>query len=163
MPDVVYTGLPIGRGGASIEVALVDGLAGDIVKSGSEASAEVEILVLKPSFNKSDADNWSSEEFEAYILPGRHGKTSLLGQTRINLTEGCGSLNDIIFSHTRYPLRKTDVRIGARVIQAVDFSDGTRIREAVSKPFTVKDRRGSEYFLVYDICSCIYTVENCSN
>jgi hypothetical protein len=110
----------------------------------------VGFFVLNKSFNNDDKEDWTSEEFEESILPGRHGKASLLGKnTHIYLSEGLGSLKGISFSHTRDPLPKINVRLGARV---VDSSGGIRIREAISNHFVVKDRRSSKYIQAYYIC-----------
>ncbi|KAL3512925.1 hypothetical protein ACH5RR_025642 [Cinchona calisaya] len=135
--EPVYTGIPIKGEGTCLRVALVDAHGGIIVKSGPEASAEVGIHVIDKSFDKNDGEDWTPDEFKTKILGGRQGK--LGGATNICLKEGVGCVDGIFFCHTKVPLSKIEVRLGAKI---VNVSEGVRIREAITEPFTVRDRRG---------------------
>ncbi|RVX18228.1 Calmodulin-binding protein 60 A [Vitis vinifera] len=109
----VFTGTRIeGEDCSSIQVALVDGLTGEVVKSGPESSARVEIVVLEGDFDGDEGDNWTLEEFKNNIIS---------------------------FTDNSSWTRSRKFRLGARV---VDNSDGTRIREAKTESFIVRDHRG---------------------
>ncbi|KAH0755221.1 hypothetical protein KY290_025491 [Solanum tuberosum] len=112
----VFTGKEIKRvGGSAFDVALVDVNSGEIVDSAPEAYVTVEIVVLRGDFG---GDNWTSEEFDSNIVRHREdvNKPLFSGTVHIRLNRG----------------------IGARVIECFD---GTRLKEAKTEPFTVKDVR----------------------
>ncbi|KAM3380963.1 calmodulin-binding protein 60 A isoform X2 [Capsicum annuum] len=135
----VLTGVEIkGDGGNSIEVTLVDDNTGAIVDSGPEASAKVEIVVLKGEFGDDDGGNWTAEEFCRNIVREREGKMSLLAETvHVRLNKGIGSIDKIRFTHSSIYMRTGMFRLGARV---VDTFNG-QVKEARTESFTVKDGR----------------------
>ncbi|KAE8705258.1 Calmodulin-binding protein 60 A [Hibiscus syriacus] len=128
---------------SSIKVAIVDALTGQIVSSGPEASAKVEIVVLEGDFDGDEGDNWTLEEFKNNIVREREGKKPLLaGDAFLTLTEGIGLVGEISFSDNSSWTRSRRFRLGARV---VDGSDGTRVKEAKTESFIVRDHRGELY------------------
>ncbi|KAE8678237.1 Calmodulin-binding protein 60 A [Hibiscus syriacus] len=140
----VFTGARIEAEECSaIKVAIVDALTGQIVSSGPEASAKVEIVVLEGDFDGDEGDNWTLEEFKNNIVREREGKKPLLaGDAFLTLTEGIGLVGEISFSDNSSWTRSRRFRLGARV---VDGSDGTRVREAKMESFIVRDHRGELY------------------
>ncbi|CAL5362089.1 unnamed protein product [Camellia sinensis] len=140
----VLTGKKIeGEEDTSIGVALVDGLTGQVVNTGPEASAKVQIVVLDTDVNGYDGDNWTPEEFKNKIVGEREGQKQLLmGDVYLNLKEGCGFIGNIYFKHTKCWMTKKEFRLGARI---VDGFDGIEVREARTEPFIVEDSRGKLY------------------
>ncbi|KAH0762618.1 hypothetical protein KY290_018691 [Solanum tuberosum] len=113
--DPVLTGQEIkGEGGNAIELVLVDDNTGEIVESGPEASAKVEIVVLRGEFGDDDGGNWTVEEFDSNVVREREGKKPLLAETM-------GMF-----------------RLGARI---VDTFNSIQVKEARTESFTVKDGR----------------------
>ncbi|KAI8543592.1 hypothetical protein RHMOL_Rhmol08G0230400 [Rhododendron molle] len=133
----VYTNRPIkGEGPTPLRVALVDGITKQVVSSGAEAFAKVEILVIEGDL---DSDQWRPEEFHNMIVREKEGKKSLLtGNVYLNLEEGIGYVRDISFTHNANWMKVCELRLAAKV---VDTINGTRVREAVTEPFVVKDYR----------------------
>ncbi|KAI8543589.1 hypothetical protein RHMOL_Rhmol08G0230300 [Rhododendron molle] len=140
----VLTGTKIkGEKNTSIGIALYDVLTGQVVISGPEASAKVEIVVLEKDFNGYEGDSWSLEEFNSKIVREREGgKTLLTGDAYLTLEAGIGFVGDIYFRHTKCWMRRNEFRLGART---VDGALGLRVREAKTDSFTVEDRRGKLY------------------
>ncbi|XVF12143.1 hypothetical protein REPUB_Repub08aG0088800 [Reevesia pubescens] len=140
----VFTGARIEAEGCSaIKVAIVDVLTGQIVTSGPESSAKVEVVVLEGDFDGDEGDNWTFEEFKNNIVREREGKKPLLtGDAFVTLTEGIGLVGEISFTDNSSWTRSRRFRLGARV---VDGSDGTRITEAKTESFIVRDHRGELY------------------
>ncbi|PIN23183.1 hypothetical protein CDL12_04096 [Handroanthus impetiginosus] len=135
----VFTRTPIqGGGGAAIEVALVDEPTGQVVSSGPGSSAKVKIVVLGGDFGGDEVENWTLEEFNKNIVREREGKKPLLTGRDVILTlkDGKGLATDISFTDNSCWIRSRKFRLGARL---VDDMDGARIREAISKPFIVKN------------------------
>ncbi|KAK9277795.1 hypothetical protein L1049_027351 [Liquidambar formosana] len=150
----IFTGTRIeGEDCSNLKVALIDALTGQIVNSGPESSAKVEIVVLEGDFDGDESDNWTLEEFKNNIVREREGKKPLLtGDVCLNLKEGDGLVGEIYFTDNSSWTRSRKFRLGARV---VDNSDGTRIREAITESFIVRDHRGEcEYFYFILFFSC---------
>ncbi|MBA0744639.1 hypothetical protein Gogos_007254 [Gossypium gossypioides] len=137
----VFTGARIEAEDCStIKVAIVDALTGQIVTSGPESSAKVEVVVLEGDFDGDEEDNWAVEEFNNNIVKEREGKKPLLtGDAFLTLTEGIGLVGEISFTDNSSWTRCRRFRLGARV---VDGSGGTRVREAKTESFIVRDHRG---------------------
>ncbi|GLT73756.1 hypothetical protein SLA2020_455930 [Shorea laevis] len=142
----VFTGARIeGEESSALKVALVDAITGKIVTHGPESSSKVEIVVLEGDFDGDEEDNWTVEEFKNNIVREREGKKSLLnGDAFVILKEGIGSVVEISFTDNSSWTRSRRFRLGARV---VDGSDGTRtrVREAKTESFIVRDHRGELY------------------
>ncbi|XP_039173389.1 calmodulin-binding protein 60 D-like [Eucalyptus grandis] len=138
----LFTGKKIeGKEGAPIRVALIDADTGDVITSGVESSIKLDVVVLEGDFNKDDQDNWAQEEFEKYVAKERAGKGSLLtGDLLVTLKKGVGELGDMIFTDNSSWNRSKRFRIGLKV--ASGYCWNTRIREAVTDAFRVKEHRG---------------------
>ncbi|KAJ9559857.1 hypothetical protein OSB04_005017 [Centaurea solstitialis] len=135
----ISTGVDIeGEDNKPFMVALVDG-TGETVKTGAEAAAEVEIVVLEGDLNDDEAKNWSSEEFNSKIVRDWKGAKVLQGNTSLKLKEGIGSVDKISFTHNSTWKKKTTFRLGARSVDAIF------VKEAITKPFPVTDKRGGLY------------------
>ncbi|KAJ4712268.1 Calmodulin binding protein-like [Melia azedarach] len=139
----VFTGARIEGEDSTIKVALVDSHTGQIVTCGPESSARVEIVVLEGDFDGDESDNWTVEEFKNNIVREREGKKPLLtGDAFLSLKEGVGLVGEISFTDNSSWTRSRRFRLGARV---VDNSDETRVREAKTESFIVRDHRGELY------------------
>ncbi|KAJ7945914.1 Calmodulin binding protein-like [Quillaja saponaria] len=140
----VFTGARIeGEDCSNLRITLVDALMGQVVSSGPESSAKIEIVVLEGDFDSDESDNWSLEEFRNNIVREREGKKPLLtGDAFMNLKDGTGMVGEISFSDNSSWTRSRRFRLGARV---VDNFDGTRVKEAKTEPFIVRDHRGELY------------------
>ncbi|THF95103.1 hypothetical protein TEA_016969 [Camellia sinensis var. sinensis] len=126
-----------------LKVALVDGLTGEVVNSGLEALAKVEIVVLRGDFDDDEGQDWTLEEFNRNIVREREGNKPLLsGNACLNLREGIGFVGEISFTHTSIWMNNCKFRLGARIL---DNFNGTRVIEAKTEPFIIKDRRGKLY------------------
>ncbi|KAF4356144.1 hypothetical protein F8388_012294 [Cannabis sativa] len=65
----VFTGARIeGEEGFPLQVALVDCFTGQIIYSGPESTAKVEVVVLEGDFDGDEGDNWTVEEFKNNII-----------------------------------------------------------------------------------------------
>ncbi|KAL7161582.1 hypothetical protein ACSBR2_042115 [Camellia fascicularis] len=140
----IWTGMPIkGEDCLPVKVALVDGLTGEVVNSGLDALAKVEIVVLRGDFDDDEGQDWTLEEFNRNIVGEREGNKPLLsGNACLNLREGIGFVGELSFTHTSIWMNNRKFRPGARI---VDNFNGTRVREAKTEPFIIKDRRGKLY------------------
>lgn len=143
----MFTGARIeGEECSNMKLVLIDTLNGKIVNSGLESSAKVEIVVLEGDFDGDEADNWTLEEFKNNIVREREGKKPLLtGDVILNLKEGIGLVGEISFTDNSSWTRSRKFRLGARV---VDNFDGTRVIEAKTESFIVRDHRGE--------CECLF-------
>ncbi|XP_070668297.1 calmodulin-binding protein 60 A-like isoform X4 [Malus domestica] len=140
----VFTGARIeGEECSTVQVALVDCFSGHIVKSGPESTAKVELVVLEGDFDGEEGDNWTLEDFKNNIVRERDGKKPLLtGEAVLNLKDGVALVGEISFTDNSSWTRSRKFRLGARVS---DNFDGTRIREARTESFIVRDHRGELY------------------
>ncbi|XP_065876411.1 calmodulin-binding protein 60 A isoform X2 [Euphorbia lathyris] len=140
----IFTGARIdGEDCSSMKLVLIDSLTGIIVNSGPESSAKVEIIVLEGDFDGDECDNWTHEEFKNNIVREREGKKPLLtGDVFLNLNEGIGTMGEISFTDNSSWTRSRRFRLGARVVESFD---GTKIREAKTESFIVRDHRGELY------------------
>jgi len=140
----IFTGSRIeGEDCNTLKVALVDNLTGQIVYSGLESSAKVEIVVLEGDFDGDEGGNWTLEEFNNNIVRERVGKKPLLtGDLLFALEEGIGLVGEIYFTDNSSWTRSRKFRLGARV---VDSFKGVRVREAKTESFIVRDHRGELY------------------
>ncbi|KAK4735386.1 hypothetical protein R3W88_009647 [Solanum pinnatisectum] len=137
--DPVLTGQEIkGEGGNAIELVLVDDNTGEIVESGPEASAKVEIVVLRGEFGDDDGGNWTVEEFDSNVVREREGKKHLAETVHVRLNKGIGSVDKIKFSHSKFYMKMGMFRLGARI---VDTFNSIQVKEARTESFTVKDGR----------------------
>ncbi|XP_056171895.1 calmodulin-binding protein 60 F-like isoform X4 [Syzygium oleosum] len=142
LSDTLFTGKKLqGDGGARISVALIDVNTRDVVTSGPESSIKSDVVVLEGDFNKDDEDNWAHEEFENYVVKERERKGLLLtGDLQVTLKGGVGELGELIFTDNSSWNRSKRFRIGLKV--ALGYCGNTRIREAITDAFRVKEHRG---------------------
>ncbi|KAG8378993.1 hypothetical protein BUALT_Bualt07G0042100 [Buddleja alternifolia] len=148
----ILTGAVIkGEGNISVEVALIDGITGKVIDCGPEASARVEIVLLKGEFDASGGDDWTVEEFNENIVRETQGKKPFLeGNVHLKLQRGVIALDDIKFKHCTSKMKPPVFRLGARVVDT--FYGAARVKEAKSESFTVKDYR-KKYYKKHEIPS----------
>ncbi|CAL5327215.1 unnamed protein product [Camellia sinensis] len=133
LPSLLETGCHIkGENCSSARIGLFDDKE-QVVTSGPEASAKVEIFVLRVDPDKDEEHEWTQEEFNLKIV-----KAILTGNAFLNLKEGIGSLDEISFAHRAIWMKKSEFRLGARI---VDNFNGTKVRVAKSECFFLKDFR----------------------
>ncbi|VFQ76535.1 unnamed protein product [Cuscuta campestris] len=140
----VFTGTRIeGEDGSGFRVALVDALTGQVVTTGPESSAKVEIVVLEGDFDNDEGNDWSAEEFRDNIVREREGKKCLLnGDAFLNLKDGIGLVGDISFTDNSSWTRSRKFRLGARFVE--NFEE-IKVSEAKTESFVVRDHRGELY------------------
>jgi hypothetical protein len=143
MPPHLFTGGKVeGEQGAAVHILLVDSNTGNIVQSGPESGSKLSVVVLEGDFNEDES--WSEEEFESHEVKEREGKRPLLtGDLNVVLKQGVGTLGDITFTDNSSWIRSRKFRLGAKVVSG--YCDGSRVREAKSDAFAVKDHRGELY------------------
>ncbi|XP_041025178.1 calmodulin-binding protein 60 B-like [Juglans microcarpa x Juglans regia] len=141
----LFTGGKVeGEHGAAIHIVLIDAIANHVVTSGPESSVKLDVVVLEGDFNNEDDDTWNEEEFESHVVKEREGKRPLLtGDLQVILKEGVGTLGDLTFTDNSSWIRSRKFRLGLKVSSGC--CEGTRIREAKTEAFTVKDHRGELY------------------
>ena len=144
----LFTGGKVeGEQGAAIHVVLIDANTRNTVISGSESSVKLDVVVLEGDFNNEDDDNWTREDFEGHVVKEREGKRPLLtGDLQVTLKDGVGTLGDLTFTDNSSWIRSRKFRLGLKV--ASGYCEGTRIREAKTEAFTVKDHRGECEFII---------------
>ncbi|KAI9117582.1 hypothetical protein K1719_011748 [Acacia pycnantha] len=141
----LFTGGKVeGEQGAAIHVVLIDANTGNVVTSGPEAGAKLDVVVLEGDFNNEDDEGWTQDEFESHVVKEREGKRPLLtGELQVTLKEGVGTLGDLTFTDNSSWIRSRKFRLGLKV--ASGFCESIHIREAKTEAFTVKDHRGELY------------------
>ncbi|KAK9947377.1 hypothetical protein M0R45_003006 [Rubus argutus] len=145
MPPHLFTGAKVeGEQGAAIHVVLFDLSKGNVVQTGPEASAKLNIVVLEGDFNEEVEDGWTKEHFENHEVKEREGKRPLLtGDLQVILKEGVGTLGELTFTDNSSWIRSRKFRLGVKV--APGNCEGIRICEAKTDAFLVKDHRGELY------------------
>ena len=102
-------------------------------------SANVKVSVLDGDFNADNRECWTSEEFEHHIMIPRDKIGAVLtGKLKLKLKNGEAYLENIIFVDNSKFTRSGKFRLGVMLID----NHGERVQEAITEPFTVKDRRG---------------------
>ncbi|KAL2636091.1 hypothetical protein R1flu_007570 [Riccia fluitans] len=141
----LFTGSKVeGEQGSAIHVVLHDSSTGQVVTSGPEASAKLEVVVLEGDFSADDEEDWPLEDFENHEVRERDGKRPLLtGDLSVTLKEGVGTLGELTFTDNSSWIRSRKFRLGVKV--SAGHCEGLRIREAKTEAFTVKDHRGELY------------------
>ncbi|XP_031483177.1 calmodulin-binding protein 60 D-like isoform X2 [Nymphaea colorata] len=141
----LFTGGKVeGEQGSAIHVVLLDATTCQVLTSGQESCAKLDVVVLEGDFNNEDDDNWVEEDFESHVVKEREGKRPLLtGDLQVTLKEGVGTLGDLTFTDNSSWIRSRKFRLGLKV--ASGYCEGIRIREAKTEAFTVKDHRGELY------------------
>jgi hypothetical protein len=136
----LFTGSKVeGEQSSPIHVVLQNAETGQLVTTGPEASAKLEIVVLEGDFTADDDDNWAQEDFENFVVRERDGKRPLLtGELSVALKDGVGALGELTFTDNSSWIRSRKFRLGVKI--ASGTLEGIRIREAKTEAFTGKDR-----------------------
>ncbi|KAK2994319.1 hypothetical protein RJ640_009460 [Escallonia rubra] len=145
MPPHLFTGGKVeGEQGAAIHVVLLDTSTGNVVQTGPESAAKLNVVVLEGDFSEEADEAWTEEHFESHEVKEREGKRPLLtGDLQLILKEGVGTVGDLTFTDNSSWIRSRKFRLGIKV--APGICDGMRIREAKTEAFAVKDHRGELY------------------
>ncbi|RWR75325.1 calmodulin-binding protein 60 B-like protein [Cinnamomum micranthum f. kanehirae] len=139
-PNSLFTERNVEGQGGPIHVKLIDTSTGHVV----ESCVKLEVVPLEGGFNKEDEPDWKQEDFESSIVKGREDKRPLLiGNLFVRLEGGVGSLGKLSFTDNSSWTRSKKFRLGVRV--PLGLWEGIRVREAITNPFVVKDRRGEAY------------------
>lgn len=148
MPPHLFTGGKVeGEQGSAIHVVLIDSNTGNVIQTGEESMAKLNIVVLDGDFNDEDDEDWTREHFESFEVKEREGKRPILtGDRHVILKEGVGTLGQLTFTDNSSWIRSRKFRLGVKAA-----SSGFHIREAKTEPFAVKDHRGErEYLQILD-------------
>ncbi|XP_010436318.1 PREDICTED: calmodulin-binding protein 60 F-like [Camelina sativa] len=141
MPPHLFTGGKVeGEQSSAIHVVLIDANTGNIIQTGEESMAKLNIVVLDGDFNDEDDKDWTREHFESFEVKEREGKRPILtGDRHVILKEGVGTLGKLTFTDNSSWIRSRKFRLGVKA------ASGFHIREAKTEPFAVKDHRGELY------------------
>ncbi|WCJ43018.1 Calmodulin-binding protein 60 B [Euphorbia peplus] len=145
-PSTIFTGSKIeAEDGNSIRIELVDANSQTLINSGPLSSMKIEILALDGDFDTDDREHWSEKEFSGSIIREREGRRPLVtgGDLNVTLRGGVVLISDVIFTDNSSWQRSRKFRLGARPVSKM--CSETRIREASSAAFKVKDHRGEVY------------------
>ena len=106
----VYTGKPLlGKNGTAIKIALVDAITGQIVNTGPESMAKLEIVGFQVPGDDNNNDSWTFEDFQEKIMSEKKGKRTLKGNTSLQLKGGVCFISNIHFTHTSEHTRKVGI------------------------------------------------------
>ncbi|MCD7446481.1 hypothetical protein HAX54_007795 [Datura stramonium] len=142
-PSSLFTGSKVSINNRPIKVLLHDASSNQRITSGPLSLVKVGVVVLNGEFNPDDREDWTEEEFSQKVIRERAGKRPLLtGDLIIQLRNGVGYLGDISFTDNSSWIKSRTFRLGLKLI---NHSGEFRVREGVSKPFTVRDHRGEPY------------------
>ncbi|KAD4179580.1 hypothetical protein R6Q59_023077 [Mikania micrantha] len=145
LPNTFFTGSRIeSKEKIPIKVMLFDVNSNRIVSTGPFSSLKVEIVPLDGDFLADDDDDWAEKDFDAKVISARDGRRPLMtGDLVVTLQNGVADLGELCFTDNSSWRRSSKFMIGARVRK--DACVGSRIREAKSQAFRVKDHRGESY------------------
>ncbi len=132
--------------GSALQVELVDIQTGQLVEDGAESSARFRIVVLKGNFEADTYINsWSlGTSLTKSIVKPRDVKKKLLagGDLIVTLKGGKGNLStELHFTDNSSWNRSKKFRLALQLLPGYSFG-GLHIREAITEPFAVKDKRG---------------------
>jgi len=128
------------EGGGSLEIELRYAASQQRVDKEELSTLKAQIYLLDGDFENED---WTAEEFDRKIVKPREGKGPLLkGKTDTKIEKGVGFINNrmVTVTDNSASTRTRTFRLGVRIVGS--NSSGARIREAISEPFRVKDKRG---------------------
>ncbi|KAM0013952.1 putative CALMODULIN-BINDING PROTEIN60 [Helianthus debilis subsp. tardiflorus] len=145
LPNMFFTGSRIESADKkAVKLVLFDVNSNKVVSSGPFSSLKVEIVALDGDFSADDEEDWPEKDFDAKLIPARDGRRPLItGELLVTLQNGVADLGELCFTDNSSWRRSRKFRIGARVKK--DTCTGSRIREAKSQAFIVKDHRGESY------------------
>ncbi|KAL5726428.1 hypothetical protein ACHQM5_009472 [Ranunculus cassubicifolius] len=128
-----------------LQLIIIDSRGNQRVRTALPCPIKIKIVVLNGDFATGDGENWTSEYFKSKIVQERKGKRPLItGEVVVTMRDGCVSVGELTFTDNSSWIRTGTFRIGAQVDEAT-ICNGTRIREAITHPFKVKDHRGELY------------------
>jgi hypothetical protein len=134
--------------GSALQVELVDIKTGQLVEDGAESSARLKIVVLEGDFESDNYGNsWppATSSLAKSIVEPRDGKKKKLlagGDLIVTLKGGKGYLStELHFTDNSSWNRSKKFRLALQLLPGCSF-DGLHIREAITEPFAVKDKRG---------------------
>jgi hypothetical protein len=133
--------------GSALQVELVDIKTGNLIEDGPVSSARLKIKVLKGEFDSDNyANSWppATSSLRKSIVKPREGKEKLLagGDLIVTLKGGKGNLStELYFTDNSSWIRGKKFRLALQLLPDCSF-DGSHIREAITEPFAVKDKRG---------------------
>ncbi|KAK7379189.1 hypothetical protein VNO80_04642 [Phaseolus coccineus] len=140
LPEVIFTMANLtAEDGGSLEIELRYAESQQRVDEKELPTLKAQIYVLDGDFENED---WTAEEFDGKIMKPREGKGPLLkGKTDIKIEKGFGSINtNITITDGSISTRTRTFRLGVKIVGPNSL--GAEIREAISEPFRVKDKRG---------------------
>ncbi|KAK4768150.1 hypothetical protein SAY87_003291 [Trapa incisa] len=143
-------GLPIFTGSKIVDVhgsplSIIFAEDGQNLPATLSGPIKVELVVLDGDFPPGDRGNWTAEEFDGSIVRERAGKRPLLaGDVSITMRNSCATIGEIELTDNSSWVRSRKFRIGARVVRG-SHQGGSRIREAITEAFVVRDHRGELY------------------
>ncbi|KAJ0680516.1 putative CALMODULIN-BINDING PROTEIN60 [Helianthus annuus] len=160
----VYTGMPLlSDNDTPIEIALIDLLNDQIVNTGAESTAKLEIFGFRVGDDGgNDDDSWTYSEFQEKILSERKGKRILQGKTSLQLKEGVGFVDKkISITHNSEHTRNGLYRLVATVVDAALMN---RVEVAWTETFVVKDYRNTyhEKYLCPALSDKVYRLQQIS-
>ncbi|XP_058112176.1 calmodulin-binding protein 60 D-like [Magnolia sinica] len=133
-----------GKDPSALTIALVYAMTGQVVNSGPESSMKVEIVILEGNFKGDEDNNWTFEHFSNNIVrEGKDNLTLLTGDVFLTLNEGIGVASKLKITDNSSRTKKRKFRLAARVPGG--YFNGMRVKEAITEPFAVKERRGKSY------------------
>lgn len=102
-------------------------------------SAKIRVVVLDGDFDKHNKNSWTLEEFNNSIVRPRDKVGAVLtGDLELSLKNGEAYLRDATFIDNSKFVRSGKFRLGVTVIDNL----GERVRQGITEPFIVKERRG---------------------
>ncbi|KAI3499392.1 hypothetical protein L1887_35191 [Cichorium endivia] len=115
----VFTGKRlVGENESTIEISSVDALTEQIMNTGMESKAKLEIVGFRVGDNECVDDGWTFEDFQERILSEKKGKRILQGNTCLQLKEGVCFVSKISFTHNSENTKNGGYRLGAGVVDA---------------------------------------------
>ncbi|XP_031129566.1 calmodulin-binding protein 60 B-like [Ipomoea triloba] len=143
-PTTIFTFSKIeSEGSKPVEIVLYDAYSKRRITSGPMSSVKINLVVIDGDFSPDDREDWTEQEFNNKVVHERDGKRPLLtGDLVIQLKNGMGHIGDINFTDNSSWIRSRKFRLGVKIICN---SGEQRVREGISKAFTVKDHRGESY------------------
>jgi hypothetical protein len=142
------TNLVRDENGDPIKVAIYDTYAQSIISPDCFlSSAKVRLTVLDAEFWENKGETWSRSDFNQSVLRERERKGPILigPSLIIQLQNGHGTFQNIVFNDNS-SWTKSGFQLGVMIEGEGEegYLNGERIREGLSEPFRVKDRRGKE-------------------
>lgn len=149
IPSSIFTNNDLeAQNGEPLQLAICDVTNfNTIIRMGPLSSAQIEFVVLDGEFGsgrKKEEVHWSVTDFNTSVLSQRDGKRPLLVGKDLNLgmKNGVAVIKNLFFTDNSSWLKSKKFRLGARIVDEKNLGEFTRIGEAVSQPFRVKDHRG---------------------